>query len=104
MTATRVLVVVEEGASVTLLETHESTDGANHQPNDVVELIAGDRTNVQHVRVNADREFEPVLGALNQAGITVSDWRPIRPTLEDVFIDRLAAEPAPVEPATERAR
>ncbi|WP_201838618.1 Fe-S cluster assembly protein SufD [Microvirga zambiensis] len=53
-TATRILVVVEEGASVTLLETHESTDGANHQPNDVVELIAGDRTNVQHVRVNAE--------------------------------------------------
>lgn len=53
-TATRVLVVVEEGASVTLLETHESTDGAGHQPNDVVELIAGDRTNVQHVRVNAE--------------------------------------------------
>src|SRR5690606_21482606 len=52
--ATRVLVLVEEGASLTLLESHESTDGANHQPNDVVELIAGDRTNVRHIRLNAE--------------------------------------------------
>lgn len=62
--ATRVLVVVEEGASVTLLETHESTDGANHQPNDVVELIAGDRTNVQHVRVNAEGDKALALSTL----------------------------------------
>jgi ABC-2 type transport system ATP-binding protein len=51
--------------------------------------LFGDRL---HVRVATDREFDPVLSALKQAGITVSDWRPIRPTLEDVFIDRLAAE------------
>jgi Fe-S cluster assembly protein SufD len=63
-TATRVLVVVEEGASVTLLETHESTDGANHQPNDVVELIAGDRTNVQHVRVNLEGDKALALSTL----------------------------------------
>ncbi|WP_262298895.1 Fe-S cluster assembly protein SufD [Microvirga sesbaniae] len=63
-TATRVLVVVEEDASVTLLETHESTDGANHQPNDVVELIAGDRTNVQHVRVNAEGDKALALSTL----------------------------------------
>lgn len=53
-TATRVLVLVESGASVTIIESHESTDGANHQPNDVVEFIAGDGTNVQHVRLNAE--------------------------------------------------
>lgn len=63
-TATRVLVVVEEGASVTLLESHESTDGANHQPNDVIELIAGDRTNVQHVRVNAEGDKALALSTL----------------------------------------
>jgi Fe-S cluster assembly protein SufD len=63
-TATRVLVVVEEGASVTLLETHESTNGANHQPNDVVEMIAGDRTNVQHVRVNAEGDKALALSTL----------------------------------------
>jgi Fe-S cluster assembly protein SufD len=63
-TATRILVVVEEGASVTLLETHESTDGANHQPNDVIEMIAGDRTNVQHVRVNAEGDKALALSTL----------------------------------------
>ncbi len=63
-TATRVLVVVEEGASVTLLESHESTDGANHQPNDVVEMIAGDRTNVQHVRLNAEGDKALALSTL----------------------------------------
>ncbi|MGO4386332.1 Fe-S cluster assembly protein SufD [Microvirga sp. 2YAF29] len=63
-TATRILVVVEEGASVTLLESHESTNGANHQPNDVIELIAGDRTNVQHVRVNAEGDKSLALSTL----------------------------------------
>src|SRR3712207_287471 len=37
-TATRILVVVEEGASVTLLETHESTDGANRSEEHTSEL------------------------------------------------------------------
>ena len=62
--------------------------------------LFGDRL---HVRIATDREFDPVLNALKQAGITVSDWRPIRPTLEDVFIDRLAAEAKPAGASTERA-
>jgi Fe-S cluster assembly protein SufD len=53
-TATRTLVVVEEGAHLTLLETHESADGAAHQLNDVVEIIAADRTVVRHVRLNRE--------------------------------------------------
>lgn len=61
--------------------------------------LFGDRL---HVRVGNDREFDPVLAALKQAGITVSDWRPIRPTLEDVFIDRLATSSAVAGEATER--
>ncbi|WP_414470696.1 Fe-S cluster assembly protein SufD [Microvirga sp. M2] len=63
-TATRVLVVVEDDASVTLLETHESADGVNHQPNDVVEMIAGDRSNVQHVRLNAEGDKTLALSTL----------------------------------------
>ncbi|MBF9232483.1 Fe-S cluster assembly protein SufD [Microvirga alba] len=63
-TATRVLVLVEDGASVKLIETHESTDGANHQPNDVVELIAGDRTTVHHVRLNAEGNQSLALSTL----------------------------------------
>ena len=49
---------------MTLLETHESTNGASHQPNDVVEVIAGDRTNVQHVRVNAEGDKALALSTL----------------------------------------
>lgn len=63
-TATRVLVVVEDDTSFTLLESHESTNGANHQPNDVVEMIAGDRTNVQHVRLNAEGDKALALSTL----------------------------------------
>jgi Fe-S cluster assembly protein SufD len=53
-TATRVLVVVEEGASVTLLESHEGPDGLAYQPNDVIEFVVGDRAQVRHVRLNAE--------------------------------------------------
>ncbi|NNM73343.1 Fe-S cluster assembly protein SufD [Enterovirga aerilata] len=53
-TATRVLVVVEEGASVTVLESHEGPDGLACQPNDVIEFVVGDRARVRHVRLNAE--------------------------------------------------
>lgn len=53
-TVTRVLVVVEAGASLTLLESHEGTPGIAYQPNDVVEIVARDRTTVHHVRLNAE--------------------------------------------------
>jgi len=53
-TATRVLVVVEEGASLTLLESHEGQDAASHQPNDAVEFVVGDKATVRHVRLNAE--------------------------------------------------
>ena len=85
-TATRVLVVVEEGASVTLLESHESTDGADHQPNDVVEMIAGDRTNVQHVRLNAEGDRALALSTLaaearrRRRCSTASTWWRVRAT------------------------
>lgn len=53
-TATRVLVVVEEGASLTLLESHEGPDGLGYQPNDAVEFVVADGASVRHVRVNAE--------------------------------------------------
>lgn len=53
-TATRVLVVVEDDASVSLLETHESPNGVAHQPNGVVEFVVGDRAKVAHVRLDAN--------------------------------------------------
>ena len=53
-TATRTLVVVEEAASVTLLESHEGPDGLASQLNDVVEFAVSDRAKVSHVRLNVE--------------------------------------------------
>jgi Fe-S cluster assembly protein SufD len=53
-TAVRVLLVVEAGASVTLIETHEGPDGLAYQPNTVVEIVAHDNAAVRHVRLNAE--------------------------------------------------
>src|SRR3954470_1244894 len=53
-TATRVLVVLEEGASIALIESHEGTGEAAHQLNDVVEIVARDRASLTHVRLNAE--------------------------------------------------
>ncbi len=63
-TATRVLVVVEEGATLTLLETHESDDGVAHQLNDVVEIVAADRAVVRHVRLNREGDAALALSTL----------------------------------------
>jgi Fe-S cluster assembly protein SufD len=52
-TATRTLIVVEEAASVTVLESHEGPDGVASQLNDVVEFAVADRAKVSHVRLNA---------------------------------------------------
>ncbi len=60
---------------------------------DRVQLF-GDRL---HVQVDSELAFEPVRQALEQAGISASGSRRILPTLEDVFIDRLAHAPAPQE-------
>jgi Fe-S cluster assembly protein SufD len=49
---TRILLIVEEGASVTLIESHEAVSAVAHHANTVVEVLAGDRTTVHHVRAN----------------------------------------------------
>jgi ABC-2 type transport system ATP-binding protein len=64
---------------------------------DRVQLF-GDRL---HVRVPAEADFEPVQIALAAAGIAVRNWRAIKPTLEDVFIDRLASARAAAAGATQ---
>jgi Fe-S cluster assembly protein SufD len=53
-TVVRVLLVIEAGASVTLIETHEGADGVAYQPNTVVEIVAQDHASVRHVRLNAE--------------------------------------------------
>jgi Fe-S cluster assembly protein SufD len=50
----RILVQVDDGSSVTIVESHESEEGTAHQPNHVVEVVAGDRSQIHHVRVNAE--------------------------------------------------
>ena len=49
---TRVLLVVEDGASVTLVESHEGA-GVAHQENTAVEISVGNEAKVDHVRLNA---------------------------------------------------
>ncbi|MGY6645214.1 MAG: Fe-S cluster assembly protein SufD [Salinarimonas sp.] len=51
-TATRTLIVVEKGASVTLLESHDSADGLAHQPNNMVEMVVGDEAQVAQFRID----------------------------------------------------
>lgn len=48
----RVLVVVEPGASLKLVESHVGPAGIEHQSNAVVEIAVGDEANVEHVRLN----------------------------------------------------
>ncbi|GGH22307.1 Fe-S cluster assembly protein SufD [Alsobacter metallidurans] len=53
-TYTRVLVVVGEGASLTLGESREGPAGVAHQDNAVLEIVAGDRATVSHVVLNTE--------------------------------------------------
>jgi len=48
-----VLVVVEDGASATVVETHDGPDGVAYQTHALVEIEAGAKAKVDHVRVNA---------------------------------------------------
>jgi Fe-S cluster assembly protein SufD len=58
-TAARVLVLVEAGASLTLVETHRGPGGIAYQTNTMVEVIAGEGASVEHARLNlaGDRAF-----------------------------------------------
>ncbi len=49
--AARVLIVVEEGAAVTVVESHEGQGALQHQLNTATEIVAGDGARVQHVRL-----------------------------------------------------
>lgn len=49
--AARVLIVVGDGASVTLVESHEGQGALQHLVNTATEIVAGDGAKVQHVRL-----------------------------------------------------
>lgn len=63
-TAARVLMVVEADASVMLVESHEGQGALAHQPNTAVEIFAGDRAVVQHVRLGINSEGAIALSTL----------------------------------------
>lgn len=49
----RVQIVVEEGASATILETHQGPDGLAYQSNVVIEIDLGAGARLEHVRIDA---------------------------------------------------
>jgi Fe-S cluster assembly protein SufD len=50
-TFVRSLVVIEEGARAMLVESHEGPGGSDYQVNAELELFAGDRAHVDHVKI-----------------------------------------------------
>lgn len=63
-TAARVLLSVEDGAKVTLVESHEGQGVLAHQPNTAVEIIAGDKAVVQHIRLGLNSTGAVALSTL----------------------------------------
>jgi Fe-S cluster assembly protein SufD len=51
---TRSLVLVEEGARATLVESHEGPDGLDYQINTALELVVGDHAHVDRVKIGAE--------------------------------------------------
>ena len=52
----RILIVADEGARATILESHVSLPGARHFTNTVTELMVGDGAAVRHCRVQCESE------------------------------------------------
>jgi Fe-S cluster assembly protein SufD len=50
----RSLVVVEAGARLTLIESHEGPDGVDYQINTALELVIGDRAHVAHAKIGTE--------------------------------------------------
>jgi Fe-S cluster assembly protein SufD len=48
---TRSLVVIEQGARVMLVESHDAADG--HQVNTALELVVGDKAHVDHIKITS---------------------------------------------------
>jgi Fe-S cluster assembly protein SufD len=51
---TRSLVVVEDGAQATLIESHEGPDGIDYQVNTALELFVGEHAQVDHVKIGTE--------------------------------------------------
>ncbi len=53
-TFTRSLVVIEKGARVMLVESHEGSDGDDVQVNTALELVVGDGAHVDHIKITQE--------------------------------------------------
>ncbi|WP_137042957.1 Fe-S cluster assembly protein SufD [Pseudolabrys sp. FHR47] len=51
---TRSLIVIEDGARATLLETHEGPDQSPYQVNDALELVVGDDAQLDRVKITGE--------------------------------------------------
>ncbi|MCC7348290.1 MAG: Fe-S cluster assembly protein SufD [Variibacter sp.] len=60
----RVLVVVEAGASATIVETHDGPDGVAYQTNALIEIELGAGARVEHVQVNTAGDQAVALSTL----------------------------------------
>jgi len=60
----RLAVEIGEGASATLLETHEGPKGIATQSNGGVEIAVGDGARLEHIRVNAESDAAFTLSSL----------------------------------------
>jgi len=63
-TAARVLMVAEAGSHVMLVESHEGQGALAHQPNTALEIIAGDKAVVSHVRLGLNSAGAVALSTL----------------------------------------
>ena len=63
---TRSLVVIEKGARVMLVESHEG--GSSHQVNTVIELVVGDEAHVDHVKLTDGADVIHVSSLLASVG------------------------------------
>jgi Fe-S cluster assembly protein SufD len=51
---TRSLVVIEKGARVMLVESHEGAEGRDYQVNAALELVVGDEAHVDHIKITGE--------------------------------------------------
>jgi Fe-S cluster assembly protein SufD len=61
----RSLVVLGAGAGLTLLESHEGPDGVDYQVNTALDLVVGDRSRLDRIKVNGEGDAALHLATLN---------------------------------------
>lgn len=60
----RIVIVAGEGAEFTLVENHQGPDGLDYHANQVVEIIAADKTQINHIRLSQGGSYGVDLSSL----------------------------------------